>query len=154
MTFKEITILSMEEHKRYRSIIPRIYSWWWLRSPGYIQSFAAYVDSDENIVEHGSYVDRVDFAFRPALKLELEIADNLFWYNPEKLIGTKIEYGKYRWTILDASFGELYTLCDAIMGYGRFDTDSNDWETSELKQWLKTEGLRRIIEKEDIADDC
>ena len=143
MTVKGITLLSIEEHRKYKPIIPLIEDWWWLRSPGYYQNYVAFVDIFGDVCEYGNGV-YIDNAVRPALKLNLEISDTLFWYKPEKLIGTKIEYGNYRWTVLDTSLGELYVLCDSIIARRRFDPESNNWATSELKQWLETEGLKLI----------
>ncbi len=45
--------------------------WWWLRSPGYGQDFAACVDDDGGVREFGTYVYYVTFAVRPALWIDL-----------------------------------------------------------------------------------
>ena len=118
MTIKGITLLSIEEYEKYKSVIPTTNYWWWLRSPGYDRVRAAYVSSDG--VEFGKLIYYAKNAVRPALKLNLEMADNRFWYKPEKLIGTKLEYGKYTWTVLDAEQGELYALCDEVIARRRF----------------------------------
>ena len=144
MTVKETTLLSIKEYMKYRSVIPVIEdSRWWLRSSGSCRVYAAYVNFGGFINGSGLHVAN-DFAIRPALKFNLDVHDSLFWYKPEKLIGTKIEYGKYKWTILNAEFGELYILCDDCVSKHCFDPESNDWNTSELKQWLKAEGLGLI----------
>ena len=44
---------------------------WWLRSPGYIQDDAAFVDTDGDVYEFGCYGDDDDLAVRPALWIEL-----------------------------------------------------------------------------------
>ena len=41
--------------------------WWWLRTPGFDNSFAATVTPDGAIVRIGSFVDTDDYAVRPAM---------------------------------------------------------------------------------------
>lgn len=145
MTVKEITLLSTEDYEKYEPIIPVIRDdRWWLRSPSYDQDRAVFVLTNGSIHKLGYGVYYCDSAVRPALILELEVSNNLFWYKPERLVGTKIKYGNYKWTILDADFGELYVLCDELIARHRFDPKSNDWDKSELKQWLETEGMKLI----------
>lgn len=45
--------------------------WWWLRSPGYSQYYAAYVNTDGVVYSYGLYVDYVRGAVRPALWINL-----------------------------------------------------------------------------------
>ena len=45
--------------------------WWWLRSPGLFQSYAAYVYSDGDVYEHGFNVHFGNYAVRPALWINL-----------------------------------------------------------------------------------
>ena len=45
--------------------------WWWLRSPGLYQNFAAFVNSDGDVSEGGGFVDYVTGAVRPALWIDL-----------------------------------------------------------------------------------
>jgi len=45
--------------------------WWWLRSPGYSQYYAARVNIAGDIFEYGDHVDDVDRAVRPALWIDL-----------------------------------------------------------------------------------
>ncbi len=45
--------------------------WWWLRSPGRNQSYAAYVLAGGDVTEDGSGVDYVSSAVRPALWIDL-----------------------------------------------------------------------------------
>ncbi len=46
--------------------------WWWLRSPGYSQSLAAYVLNYGDVNEFGNYVYSSNSAVRPALWIDLE----------------------------------------------------------------------------------
>lgn len=41
--------------------------WWWLRTPGFDNSFAATVTPDGAVVRIGSFVDTEDYAVRPAM---------------------------------------------------------------------------------------
>ncbi|MDO4386553.1 MAG: DUF6273 domain-containing protein [Clostridia bacterium] len=45
--------------------------WWWLRSPGYYGSSAAYVYSVGSIDFSGSYVNNSDYAVRPCVRVRL-----------------------------------------------------------------------------------
>lgn len=47
------------------------YSWWWLRSPGYYDTFAVFVDENGNINEYGDGGSWFAKAIRPALWLNL-----------------------------------------------------------------------------------
>ena len=46
--------------------------WWWLRSPGYIRSYAAYVNSFGSVYAFGNNVHSVDAGVRPAIWVSLE----------------------------------------------------------------------------------
>ena len=50
--------------------------WWWLRSPGDIQYFAAYVYNVGDVREFGYYVDDDFIAVRPALWLDISKTEN------------------------------------------------------------------------------
>jgi hypothetical protein len=47
-------------------------SWWWLRSPGYTQDRAAYVDGDGHVFLSGNNVDYSEGGVRPALRVNLK----------------------------------------------------------------------------------
>ncbi len=46
--------------------------WWWLRTPGFDNSFAATVSPDGAVVSIGSFADADDYAVRPALWLRTD----------------------------------------------------------------------------------
>lgn len=46
--------------------------WWWLRSSGYIQKCAAFVDDIGSIVNLGDFVNRDEYAVRPAMWINFE----------------------------------------------------------------------------------
>ena len=47
--------------------------WWWLRTPGFDNSFAATVTPDGAVVRIGSFVDTDDYAVRPAMWIQTDI---------------------------------------------------------------------------------
>lgn len=46
--------------------------WWWLRTPGFDNSFAATVTPDGAVVRIGSFVDTDDYAVRPAMWIQTD----------------------------------------------------------------------------------
>ena len=92
-TQDKVILLSITEAERYfgsasgRKCVPTAYAkaqgvytnssyggtcWWWLRSPGYNQDFAACVCNDGDVYEHGYYVGNDGHGVRPALWIDLE----------------------------------------------------------------------------------
>ena len=133
---KEATLLSIEEYENYKELIPYLVSsdveeeeCWWLRSPG-LQRYGVAIVYNGDINEGGINYDFGAYDVRPALKIEVSSA-NAF------KAGSKLELLDKKWTILNISGQEAYILCDESIGRQLFDDDSNDWETSELKQWLE-----------------
>lgn len=126
--FTGITLLSSEEYNANIELIPYINKWWWLRSPGYYQHTAARVLSDGSIYYNSVFAD--SGCVRPAL---------LIW-NPESSNlnhGDKFELAGYTWTVLS----EDIALCDKAVGQTSFRNDyqaqdANDFEKSDIKQWL------------------
>lgn len=132
----EITLLSKEEYSQYKNIIPKITEPWWLRSPGY-SSYSA------NNVDSGGYLGSSDNVnntkgIRPALHMNLVNLKSLS-------AGDKIRVGSKSFTILSWEGDEVFVLCDEFIATHRFGFNSNQWETSELKQWLETEGMKFIF---------
>lgn len=129
----EVTLLSVEEYKKNMDLIPHIDDGWWLRSPGFFQDYAAYVDCDGVVNDYGDYVDYEIYVVRPALKIG----------NPESLnLGDKFECSGYMWTMLRGNLA----LCDSIIGRALFDyDDSNNYETSSVERyvecWAKEVGI-------------
>ena len=46
--------------------------WWWLRSPGHDQTYAAGVGSDGSVSYYGDFVNYADICVRPALWINLD----------------------------------------------------------------------------------
>jgi hypothetical protein len=143
MILKEVTLLSIEEYQRYRSLISMIDVFWWLRTAGFNGNDVYKVSNTGMTTNFGS-VNNFTVSVRPALKFHLDFFEPLFWYKSASIIGSKIEYGAYSWTVLDFKNDELYVLCDEAIARRRFDAETNIFKVSELKSWLNTEGLKLI----------
>lgn len=120
----EITLLSIEEYETLCERIPHLNCWWWLRSPGYDQRRATYVYGGNDIV-YGDYVDNDSYAVRPALKSD--------WIFKDIEIGSKINAYGNTWTVIS----DELALSDYIINFRRFDGESNNYEESEIKQYLE-----------------
>lgn len=148
----EITLLSVEEYRCYKSLIPYIEEDWWLRSPGSYSYYATSIDSHGAVYEGGSYVDYAFIGVRPVLNISISNSSEFFK-------GDSIEIFNKTWTVLDVKEDQIYILADKIIAQRRFDKESNDWEKSELKTWLE-EWLKEQqkeydkdgIEEEEVAE--
>ena len=97
--------------------------WWWLRSPGSNSNYAADVVNVGSVLVYGLLVNIDNFAVRPALKsaiLNLPIGEKF------------IALGN-RWIMIDDGFA----ISEDMITHRRYDSESNVWETSELKAWLE-----------------
>jgi hypothetical protein len=119
----EITLLTVEEYRKYKSAVPNIEDWWWLRSPGNADDRAAYVCPKGAVLSRGDGIRSDDDAVRPALKSDEIILD----------VGEQFIALGNRWTVI----GKGVAISNGIVATHRYDSDSNVWETSELKEWLE-----------------
>jgi hypothetical protein len=141
MTIKEITLLSKNEFEQYKDIIPVVHHRWWLCTPGGFWKHAFCVGNDGNINDkYGIGINCFYIGVRPFCVFEASTSDTAFWLKP----GSEFSFGEYHWTILDIKDDNVYALCNKIIGKNCFDKQSNDWETSQLKRWLETEGLKLV----------
>lgn len=135
-----VDLLSVEEAETIPRWVCSNGSWWWLQSSGYRSDRALFVGT-EGIAYTviGSSVDDNEGSVRPALEIS-----NL----PNLTIGETVEV----FGLLAQYIGnDSALLCEPI-GYHRFDEESNDYETSEIKSYLdgwfeerkKNENLGRI----------
>lgn len=137
----DIFLLSKEEYKKVRVDIPRYdCSWWWLRSPGHCVNYAAWVGYDGYVNSDGSAVYLAELAIRPVVRINnynhpsnfvsdfetdkhfIRLKNDLIM--PLTLIYNKEE--KYKYYIFDMPLPLTQ----------RFDRDSNDYETSEIRRYL------------------
>ena len=141
MILQNISLLTSDEILKYAPMITLTKDDWWLKTPEF--NTTKYVCT----VDFAGFFDRalcwlVNRGVRPVGIFEMEVSNPLFWHKPEVLVGSKVEFGKYSWTVLDVKSGGLYALCDDIVAYHCFDEKTNVWEKSELKHWLETDGLK------------
>ena len=109
---------------------------WWLRSPGGIQDFAAYVNPDGSL--YLSYVFSSFEAVRPALKFNaqnLRVADRF------------ISFG-YSWKVIEDGIA----LCDDVFCRMAFRKDwqapdANDYTHSDIKTYLdrQFERMKNVV---------
>ena len=122
---QDIFLLSTEEYRKYKKLIPKLHWWWWLRSPGYFSDLAAYVRGDNIINDLGTNVDISDVAVRPALRISNFLSSDV---DP----GDIVEIFDRDWIVLDKNL----VIAKKLIGQHRFDEKSNDYETSEIKKYL------------------
>lgn len=143
-----ITLLSGKEYLEHKDKITAVNEHWWLRSPGYDDHGAAFVYGADGFVNDFGYVEGA-FGVRPALC----IGD----LTPLQ-VGDKFELAKHSWTIIS----DKYALCDNIIGRSAFQKDDNkkdpnDYETSDVKQyvesWAKENGIEFDKELDDNLED-
>ena len=145
-----ITLLSEEEYLEYKDKITAVNKHWWLRSPGRTDILAAYVFGEDGFVDvNGDYAGFA-FGVRPALCIgDLKSLQ----------VGDKFELAKYSWTIIS----DKYALCDYVIGHSAFQKGKpnigrfNDYETSDVKQyvesWAKENGIEFDKELDDNLED-
>lgn len=141
--FKEdpIFLLSKEEYKKYKDKIPKINCWWWLRSPGDESDYVAGISDSAFVYDYGSIVNCSDVAVRPALKISDSIRTKLRKFipviNANKLqtyhrFGDRIVFNGVTWMKLS---DDIY-ISEMPIDFRRFDASSNNYETSEIRQFL------------------
>lgn len=132
LTIKKITLLNSEELKEYKYIIPKTLIspsydiYWWLRSEGKDPEETEIVTWDGKRLSMARYLE---YDVCPVLKLIT---------SPHRLgVGTEFRLFGFEWTVLDVKDGVTTAICNTKIACRRYDTESNDWETSELKAWLE-----------------
>lgn len=121
-----IFLLSNEEYERYKSMIPSVYCWWWLRSPGLYSDYAACVNDFGDVNYNGDYVYNVISAIRPALRIgDLESSG--------LEVGKRFIKYEFPWVYL----GDNIAIAEVPIEFYVFDYESNDYETSGIRQFLE-----------------
>ena len=121
----ELFLLSIEEYKKYKGVIPVIGSWWWLRSPGRFSNSAAYVDDDGSVSTYGLNVS-LTFGIRPAFRVQKSEILNL-------QIGDRKIYYDFPFVKID----EDLLIAEVPIAFDKFDDKSNDYEKSYVKGFLE-----------------
>lgn len=125
------TLLSVEEAEELLTKDERKYhNWWWLRSPGYFQYYAAYVLPSGSVLRYGSYVRTDDVCIRPALKISNLESSNL-------KIGDLFEFGGKQFKIIS----DTLAFCLDDIGTGCFRDDgeaknANIYKESDIKKYI------------------
>lgn len=117
-----IFLLSVEEYNHYKDKIPEINCWWWLRSPGYNSIRAADVNYDGSVSSNGDRVNYDDGAVRPTLYFNSTNFD----------IGDRFVFLGVTWIVLDKNLA----IAEMPITFSRFDKETNDYEKSEVRQYL------------------
>ncbi|GEM_PF-3870538 len=131
---ESVSLLSMDEYKKNRDLIPVVKCWWWINSPGIYKKNAMYIFIDGEIYTEGYKVDSDRAGIRPVFRLKPEAAHGL-------KLGEKVIIGKYSATVLDNDS----CLLDDVVCNHRFDIASNNWEKSELKSFIESEEFMNMI---------
>ena len=133
LSAEEAENLLTEEQRKCKYKYDNEECWWWLRSPGMYQDYAAGVDYD------GSVCYRVSNGYgcvRPALKLSTLKSSNL--KSIEELgVGERFEFGESTFTVIS----NKYALCDEAIEEMAFREDrkakdANVYEKSDVKKFL------------------
>lgn len=120
-----IFLLSKEEYEKYRDRIPKLGWFWWLKSSGYGSYNAMYVGSDGYVSDIGVSVGNDNVLVRPALRIS-----NLKSFNSGGK--NKIVFNGVTWVKIDEN---LY-ISELPIDFRRFDEESNNYETSEVRKFL------------------
>lgn len=135
----DIFLLSEVEWETIAAVVPNVpveqSSWWWLRSPGNYANDTAGVHHDGNIFNSGFYVNVSYGCVRPAFHIPHLTSNG---YKP----GDKITVGAK--TVCTVVF-ENVALADSIICKHRFDQGSNNWKTSEIKQFINSDEFRLLL---------
>lgn len=118
----EIFLLSVEEYEKYKDVIPKFSCWWWLRSLGYGRYHAADVGNDGLVNSYGHDVYNSYHCVRPALRLK----------SSAHPIGSRLMKYAFPWIVIDSKLA----IAEVPIATHRFDSESNDYQTSEIRQFL------------------
>lgn len=143
---EEITLLSYEEFKKYKSVIPNINAWFWLRSPAFNSKYASSIFSRNGISDYVYGLSDKEGCVRPALRLNTFDSSELQPRDKVQLFGLD-------WTVLNITKNQIYILADNIVAQRRFDSTRRKWESSELKAWLEEDWFPKALVKNNYDPD-
>ncbi len=126
MNIQNIELLTVKEYNKYKSIIPVLKHSWWLQDRGDSGCFYVVSWLDQEPFA-GAYYSGQRYV-RPVLR----VTD--VNYKP----GEKAAIFAHSWTALDTIDGVTLLLCDAMVTIRRFDKVENQYEGSEVQQWLRS----------------
>lgn len=125
LEFSGATLLSIEEYNKYKTRIPTVNYWWWLRSPNSTRYDIAYVDLDGSVDCYSYYVKCGYGGVRPVLKIKNLKSSNL-------KVGDEFTITDVKFTVIS----EEYAITNDIICCRSFDERMNDYEKSEIKQFV------------------
>lgn len=133
---KEIVLLSKEEWEEIVATVPNIpidnNEYWWLRSPAKNYFDAMYVRMDGSVCDHGAPVNYSYAGVRPALRIPIPKGYK---------VGDKIKVGSTMCTMV--AFDLL--LVDQGICSHSFDTSNNNYDTSEIKEYINSEEFLEML---------
>lgn len=125
--------------KKFGGYVSNNKCWWWLRSPGYGSLSAAVVDASGAVLEGGHLVWHGNYAVRPVIRVTGENIDDM-----EEAEDGYIRYLGTKWIDITDYVGTVCLLKKKCMKRPhRFDSASNDYEKSEIKDYIKEWYRRR-----------
>ena len=131
-------VLSKEEWEKAVSTVENIPietdCRWWLRSQGSVTQTTAYVSKDGEINAAGTHVDTRVICVRPAFRIPHLVPNN---YKS----GEKVLIGKTKCTMI--AFDTV--LADEVICFKRFDHTDNNYDTSEIKEYINSNAFRELL---------
>lgn len=115
-------LLSEEEYEKYKDVIPKCRTSWWLRSFGIDDEHIAYVDSSGWVRNYGCLIDTDDVGVRPVLKI------NTFDYKTGRIF----TYKNFPFTVIDKDLA----IATVPITFDMFDIEKNIYELSNVRQFL------------------
>ena len=126
------TLLSVEEAENLLTMEDRRYGcWWWLRSPGYLSNYAAYVYRGGVVGYRGGGVAHGNRCVRPVLQISNLQSSN--FQSSNLLIGDVFEVGGWKFKVISKNLAWLY---EQDIGKHIFDAKTNIYEQSKIKQFV------------------
>lgn len=127
-----VSLLSIEEYEWFKEGIPSVGSgeWWWLRSKGTAGPYSASVIVDNKLTTNTREINEHYISVRPLIIMTERL--------PNLSIGKCVSVGTHetKFIYLGRYKHSHYYLSVKCIGKYRFDLDSNDWEVSDLRNWL------------------
>lgn len=125
----DVALLSKEEYEKCKEYIPPLDEWWWLRSQGSDDDYAAFVYGYSGRVDSDGIDVNYTYGVRPSL---------FILKSPFLRIGDTFKLAGYMWTVID----ETIALCDSYIGKSCFRKDwkaedANVYEASDVKRYIE-----------------
>lgn len=137
-----LTLLSKEEYDKYKYLIPKVNSAWWLRLPNSIDSsIAGCVDSEGD----------ADINF--GVNFSMGVSPALCISNLESSgfeIGDRFEWSGLTWIIISSDYAQCTNIIFKSVFREDWEADdANDYEASDVKKRLDEWFKQKIKEKNE-----